>query len=95
MTLSPNYERKAQLEEARSRNKNVKTANNQYSTRKSSGPCSDVVFRNTGLSVGEVTGTKRNKVFGFEPYINPQADHKYRIPGTAECKLKRENFAER
>jgi len=93
MTLSPNYARQAAVDAARSRN--VLSARDHHSTKKSSGPCSDVVFRNTGLTVGEVSGTKRNKVFGFDPYINPKADHRYRIPGTAECKLKRENFADR
>ena len=51
----------------------------------------DVVFRRTGLSIGEVAGTWRNQVFGFEPYNNPKADFRYRISciGTAEVKKPR------
>ena len=54
----------------------------------------DVVFNRTGLSIGEVSGTWKNRVFGFEPYINPKEDHRYRIAGTSEVKKPRQNFAD-
>ena len=54
----------------------------------------DVVFNRTGLTVGQVAGTQRNRVFGFDPYINPAADHRYRILGGSDNKRRRENFAD-
>lgn len=45
------------------------------------------MLKRTGLSVGYVAGTERNRVFGVDFYKNPKADTKYRILGSAEYKL--------
>ena len=54
----------------------------------------DVVMKRTGLSIGVVAGTQREKVFGVDYYKNPKADHKYRILGSAGVRKKRLAFTE-
>ena len=54
----------------------------------------DVVMKRTGLSIGEVAGTQREKVFGVDFYKNPKADHKYRILGSAGVRKKRMAFTD-
>ena len=93
MTLSPPNAHAATLETARLRNSVLTPEANSRRGPPSAG--GDVVFARTGLSVGEVAGTQRPRVFGFEPYIPPKGDGcRYRIPGTADTKKPRQNFAE-
>ena len=54
----------------------------------------DRIFQKTGLTIGEVAGTAKNKVFGIDLYNTPKGDNRYRIPGSAEVKKPRMNFAD-
>ena len=93
MALSPPIAHAATLESARVRNSVLTPQANSRRGAPSAG--GDVVFARTGLSVGEVAGTQRPRVFGIEPYIPPKGDGcRYRIPGTADTKKPRQNFAE-
>ena len=54
---------------------------------------SDIVFRRTGLTVGYVAGTQRDKPFGTDEYRAPFADHAYKIATMGTNKENRKNFA--
>ena len=54
----------------------------------------DRIFQKTGLTIGEVAGTRKNTVFGVDLYNTPKSDNRYRIPGSAEVKKPRMNFAD-
>ena len=54
---------------------------------------SDIVFRRTGLTVGYVAGTQRDKPFGTDEYRAPFADHAYKISTMGTNKENRKNFA--
>lgn len=49
----------------------------------------DVVFKRTGLTVGEVAGVPKDLYFGFEPYTMPVEDLKYRITNPSYSREKR------
>lgn len=69
-----------------------------FETIRPGGPSdpAEYTFRRTGLSVGVVAGTQRDKPFGHHFYRTPVADSVfYRISvGNAENKEKRKNFAD-
>ena len=67
----------------------------QGKQKQRSNTASDIVFRQTGMSVGYVAGTQREKPFGFDLYNAPAADHKYMLHTMCNFKEKRVNFAEK
>jgi hypothetical protein len=59
--------------------KGIKGYHGDSADRQSVGKMSDIVLKGTGMTVGYVAGTQREKPFGFDLYNAPKADHKYEM----------------